>query len=317
MGDPERSGLGGGDRPRWRGYAQLTLIVVALAAAVYFAQGPKRTQQVVLPPQSVAEGPVKVQVVRPAATAVALPVALTGTVVAQSRVNVRSEAGGRIVWVSPEFRDGGTLAADEVIVRIDSQDAELRVEAAAAGVRIAEARLRMQEARADAARWLFGDGQPEVDGFDWVGRDDAVAATQAYVDQARIRLELALRELDKTSVSLPFPSRVITAGAEVGQLIGPLRAPLGVVYEVGALEVKALVHPRDLALLEPAIGRTARVETEVSTHVAVVTSVSSVVSSDSRMATLRLELQADATGELPMPGMFAEIEIVGPQRENV
>ena len=36
------------------------------------------------------------------------------------------------------------------------------------------------------------------------------------------------------------------------------------------------------------------------------------------MATLYLELQADAKRmRLPMPGMFAEIEIVGPLRDNV
>lgn len=304
------------DRPHWRGYAQVALILLVLAAAIYFGQAPRRSQQSVLPAHA-ADGPAVVQVVLPAATTVALPVALTGTVAARVRVNVRAEASGRIVWVSPKFRNGGTLAADEVIVRIDPQDAELRVEAAAAGVRRAEAGLRMQEARARAARRLLGDRQPDVDGFDWVGRDDAVAAAEAHVDQERTRLQLARRELDKTSVSLPFASHVITAGAEVGQFVGPLRAPLGVVYEVGALEVRALIHPRDLALLQPAVGRTARVETEGAVHAAAVSSVSSVVSQDSRMAALHLELLDDGTVELPMPGMFAEVEVVGPQRENV
>ena len=252
-------------RSRWRGYVQLALILLVLAAAIYFGQAPRRSQQSVLPPP-VADGPAAVQVVRPAATTVSLPVSMTGTVVAQVRVNVRAEASGRIVWVSPRFRDGGTLAADEVIVRVDPRDAELRVQAAAAGVRLAEAGLRMQEARASAARRLFGASQPDVDGFDWVGREDAVAAAEAHVDQARSLLELAQRELDKTSVSLPFASRVILAGAEVGQFIGPLRAPLGVVYQVGALEVKALIRPRDLALLQPAIGRAARVQTEGAVH---------------------------------------------------
>ena len=245
--------------------------------------------------------------------------ALTGTVVAQVRVNVRAETSGRIVWVSPQFRDGATLAADEVIVRIDREDAESRLQAAAAGVRRAEAGLRMQEARAGAARRLFGDRRPGVDDFDWIGRDEAVAAAEAQVEQARARLTLAQRALDKTEVSLPFASRVITAGAEVGQFIGPLRAPLGVVYQLGALEVRALIHPRDLALLQPAIGRTARVETEGAVHTAAVTGVSSVVSPDSRMATLHLELLEDdaAAMPLPLPGMFAEVEVVGPQRENV
>ena len=317
MSEPEASGTGSNaGRPRWRGYAQLALILLVLAAAIYFAQAPSRSQRTVLPRQA-AEGPVQVQVVRPAVTAVALPVALTGTVEAQVQVSVRAEASGRIVWVSPNFRDGGTLAADEVIVRIDPEDAALRVESAAAGVRAAEAMVRFQKARADAARRLFGAGQPDVDGFDWVGRDEAVAGAEARLDQARTALTLAERALDKTSVSLPFAGRVISAGAEVGQLVGPLRLPLGQVYRDGALEVAAQVHPRDLALLEPVIGRAAQVETEGAVRTAVVTRVSSLVDPNSRMATLHLELQADEAGALPMPGMFAEVEIVGPLRENV
>ena len=153
--------------------------------------------------------------------------------------------------------------------------------------------------------------------FDWVGRDEAVAGAEARLDQARAGLTLAERALDKTSVSLPFASRVIRAGAEVGQLVGPLRLPLGQVYRDGALEVAAQVHPRDLALLEPVIGRAAQVRTEGAVRTAVVTRVSSLVDPNSRMATLHLELAADAAGASPLPGMFAEIEIVGPQRENV
>jgi RND family efflux transporter MFP subunit len=303
-------------RPRWHGYAQLALILLAVAAAVYFAQAPRRSQQVVLLPEQTAAGPVPVQVVSPEVTAVALPVALTGAVWAQAQVRVRAEGTGRIVWVSPNFREGGTLAADEVIVRLDPEDVELRVQAAAASVRAAEAMVRFQKARADAGRRLFGSSAPDVDGFDWVGRDEAVAAMEARLDQARALLTLAERELDKTSVSLPFASHVITAVAEVGQLIGPLRTALGVVYRVGALEVAAQVHPRDLALLEPVIGRAAQVQTEGGSYTAVVARVSSVVDSDSRMATLHLELQADRADGLK-PGMFAEIEIAGALRENV
>ena len=313
--EPSESASNAG-RPRWRGYLQLALILLALAAAVYFAQAPSRSQRTVLPRQA-AERPVQVQVVRPTVTAVALPVALTGTVEAQVQVSVRAEASGRIVWVSPNFRDGGALAADEVIVRIDPEDAALRVAAAAAGVRAAEAMARFQKARADAARRLFGAGQPDVDDFDWVGREEAVAGAEARLEQARTALTLAERALDKTSVSLPFASRVIRAGAEVGQFVGPLLLPLGQVYQDGALEVAAQIHPRDLALLEPVIGRAAQVETGGAVHTAVVTRVSSLVDPNSRMATLHLELQADAAGALPLPGMFAEIEIVGPLRENV
>ena len=303
-------------RPRWRGYAQFALILLALAAAVYFAQAPSRSHRIVLPEQAAA-GPVPVQVVRPAVTAVALPVALTGTVRAQVQVGVQAEPAGRIVWVSPSFREGGTLAADEVIVRLDPEDAALRVQAAAASVRAAEAMVRLQKARADAARRLFGAGQPDVDGFDWVGRDEAVAAAEARLDRARTRLALAERALDKTSVSLPFASRVVSARAEVGLYVGQFHRPLGVVYQVGALEVTAQVHPRDLALLEPVIGRAAEVRTEGAVHTAVVTEVSSRVDSNSRMATLHLELRDDGADALPLPGMFAEIHVVGPLQENV
>jgi RND family efflux transporter MFP subunit len=306
----------GAQRPRWRGYAQLLLIVLALAAAVYFARAPNRTNTVVLPEQA-EEGPMEVAVVRPAVTAAELPVSLTGTVVAQVRVSVRAETSGRVVWVSPHFQAGGTLAAGDALVRIDPRDATLRVQAAAAGVRAAEAMLRLQEERAGVARRLFGDGDPHQDGFDWVGREEAVAAAEARVEQARTVLEQAQRELDKTTISLPFTSRVISAGVEVGQLVGPLHPLLGLVYQDGALEVGARIHPRDLALLQPAIGREARVEIEGTVHRATVTSVSAVVDPDSRMATLHLELQDGDAGERPLPGMFAEVSVAGPRRENV
>ena len=64
-------------------------------------------------------------VVQPVPTEQALTLELTGSVRMSEKATVTSEVTGRVAWVSPEFKNGGTLAAHESIVRIDSTEFEL------------------------------------------------------------------------------------------------------------------------------------------------------------------------------------------------
>ena len=104
-------------RPRWLGFAQLALIVLAIAVALYFARAPDRVERG--PISGAAQATPVVSVVKPAATAHTLTLKLTGTVTLERKTTVVSEVVGRVVWVSPKFSNGGSLAANEVFVRID------------------------------------------------------------------------------------------------------------------------------------------------------------------------------------------------------
>ena len=90
-----------------------------------------------------------VTVVKPVPTEQALTVELTGGVTLAGKTRIASEVGGRVVWISPEFRNGGSVAANEAFIRIDPTEYELGVEAAAMAVKEAEARVWVARARGE------------------------------------------------------------------------------------------------------------------------------------------------------------------------
>ena len=292
LNDPEDRSAG----PAWTGYAQLGVILVLIAIALYFARAPGRAGLDVAPGQVENESRPAVNVIRPEPTEQALTVKLTGTVKAYDQVAVRSEVAGRVTWVSPEFANGGSIAANETFVRIDPARYELEVEAAEMAVREAEARLSAQNTRRAEAR----------------------------LGVARAELKLAQLDLERTGISLPYNVRVVSSSVSVGELVGPVEgvdsraAVLGVVYQPGTLQVDAPVDPKVLAYLTPAVGRAARIHTRAEEYQARVERVSSVVVPQTRLASLFLKFVMDRPLEsLPLPGSFVEVEIDGPAYRDV
>ena len=261
--------------------------MILAAVALYFARAPDRVErQFAEDPATASDSPV-VNVIQPAPTAQALSLRLTGGVRLERKARVVSEVTGRVVWVSPKFSNGGSIAANEDILRIDPAEFQLRVEAAEAAV--AEAQSRSSSALA----------------------------------QARAILRLAQLELARTSISFPYDSRVLSTNVEVGELVGPADqvgrdASLGVIYRAEALQAEVPIELSDLESLDPAIGRTARLQIGSATYDAEVVRVSSAVAPKSRLATLFLQFSGDVpVSSLPLPGTFVVAEIMGPMQKNV
>ena len=252
----------------------------------------------------------------------ALTVDLTGSVRASEMARLKSEVAGRVVWVSPNFSNGGSIEADEPLVKVDPTEYELRVKAAEMAVEIAEARVRIERTRGEETARAFASKHPGSEVSDWVRRVPFIAKAEARLMKARTELALARLDLDRTSISLPYAGRVVTSRIGVGEFVGPeLAGPspfLGVVYRPESLEVEAPIEPKDLEYLSPAIGRTAQVHTRGGTYDAKIVRVSSVIAPQTRLATVFLQLSEDhALDSLPLPGTFAEIEIEGPSYEGV
>ena len=289
---------GRSERPRWVGFAQLALILLAIVVALYFARAPSRVERG--PIAGPAQAKPVVSIVKPAATEHLLTLNLTGAVTLERKTTVVAEVVGRVVWVSPNFSNGGSIAANEVFIRIDPTEYELEVQAARMAVREIEAFPEMANAVAGTR-----------------------AVLEAKLEQARTTLALAELRLARTEISLPYASRVISSDLEVGALVGPAddvgrQSKLGVVYRPSRLQVRVPIEPRDLATLAPAVGRTARVRTVAGTLDARVVRVSAVVAPRTRLAKIYLKFADDAApGTLPLPGSFARVEVVGPRRGNV
>ena len=293
-----------GVRPRWLGYVQLVLIVAAVAVALWFARAPERVQRGVASGLTDEKAKPAVSVIRPAPVTQSLTVELTGSVRMERRTRIASEVVGRVVFVSPKFASGGSIAANETFIRVDPAGFELAVEAAEQALREAEIRMEVERAR----------GEEDAKSFE---------LAEASAAKARIALEQARLQLERTSISLPYEVRVVRSDVAVGELVGPAElvgpsSRLGVVYPPGALEVDAPVETKDLEHLAPVIGRSAEIHAGGRTWPAEVVRVSSVVAPKTRLASLFLRFREGSSSDsLPLPGTFVEVAITGPSHENV
>ena len=307
----------------WRGYAQLALVAVALAMALYFARAPRFWQpsgEEAAP--DAGSAPPVVDVVVPAATTQALTVRLTGTVSVQETTSVESEVAGRVAWVSPAFTNGGSLAAGETMVRIDPAAFELAVEGAQAAVDAAAARVAIEVAQGlENVRALTLE-DPEAEPSAWMRRLPHLTLARAELRQAQAALGLAELRLARTEIALPYDVRVLAAGAAVGEWASPEdidpATPLGVVYRAGALQVQVPIEPGELAYLDPVLGRAVQVTGPLGSWSGEVTGVSSMVNPTSRLASVFVEFAADEILDaLPVPGTFVEVSIEGPAFADV
>jgi multidrug efflux pump subunit AcrA (membrane-fusion protein) len=293
-----------GGRPRWLGFVQLVLIVAAVAVALWFARAPERVQRGVVSDLTDEKARPAVSVVRPAPVAQSLTVELTGSVRMERRIRIASEVVGRVVFVSPDFANGGSIAANETFIRVDPAGYELEVEAAERAVREAEARVEMERARGEEGAKSF-------------------ELAEASTMKARTALAQARLQLRRTSISLPHDVRVVRSDVAVGELVGPAElvgpsSRLGVVFRSGALEVDAPISTRDLEYLAPAVGRPAEIRAGGRTWPAEIVRVSSVVSPKTRLASIFLRFGEGSPPEsLPRPGTFVEVAITGPTHDNV
>ena len=318
------SGSGAGrERPRWLGYVQLVLIVAAVAVALWFARAPDRVERAA--PTDLADEKAKpaVSVIRPAPVTQSLTVKLTGSVRMERRTRIASEVVGRVVFVSPKFANGGSIAANETFIRVDPAGFELEVEAAEQALREAEARVWRERARGEWDAKSFASQYPGEAVPDTVRRAPSIDLAEAALAKARTALKQARLELARTSISLPYEVRVVRSDVAVGELVGPAElvgpsSRLGVVYPPGALEVDAPVETRDLEHLAPVIGRSAEIHAGGRTWPAEVVRVSSVVAPKTRLASLFLRFKEGSPSDsLPVPGTFVAVVIAGPSHENV
>ena len=311
------------DRSKWMGYAQAILILAAIGIALYFAQAPKRMERDPISDVKLDQAKPTVSVVQPVPTEQALRVDLTGGVTLRETVKVMSEIGGRVVWVSSSFRNGGSIAANETFIRVDPVEYELELEAAAAEVAKADARVQIEKARAEESLDSFVRENPGAEIPEWIHRAPQIAHSEAGLMKTRAEMKRAQLRLDRTEIFLPFDVRVATADVDVGQLVGPAElvgraTSMGSVYRTDAVQVRAPIEQDSLANLAPVIGRSATIRTASGTFDAVVERTSAVIGPKSRLAALFLKFADHHPAEtLPVPGSFVEVSIAGPAYDDV
>ena len=164
-----------------------------------------------------------------------------GTVRPLREINLVPQVGGKVVFVSPSLVNGGVFKKDDLLLRIDPEDYQLAVTLAKAKVKDAESRLQVAEEEAAAAseewRLLYGGSSNENSKPPpLVAKEPQLAAAKAELEADEADLRMALLNLERTELKVPFDGRVGEEKVDVGQYVSPGQN-LGILYSTEAAEI--------------------------------------------------------------------------------
>ncbi len=178
---------------------------------------------------------------------VQLTVNVQGEAGPQIEIDLVPQVGGKIVYVSPNFIDGGIFKKGETLIRIDPADFNISIARAQSAVAQAEQVLGREKAEGDIARRDYeelGTGTPS----DLALRIPQQQQAQAALDAARAELDGARLQLARTSVRAPFAGRVRSKSSDVGQFVAP-GSRLGRIFSTDITEVRLALTDTDLSKL--------------------------------------------------------------------
>ena len=302
---------------RWQdrliGLGQIGLIVVVIAVAIGINLLLSRSAS---GPGFVAQGrpDVAVEIVRPTVGSAPIVIEETGTVQVRAYVNLSPQVGGRVVEVSDNLAAGGTFNAGDVLFRIDPADYEFAWQQARANVLSAESALELELAEAETAmrEWELVNPGEEIPAL--VARTPQIQQARAALASAEALLRDAETNLSRVDYSLPFEGRVVATSVVEGQTLAANQS-YGQVYRLSALEVSVPLSVESLALLEPAVGRTARISIGNAGQIVEGQVVRQEAELDAQTRFATLIIGFDNTHAL-LPGAFVAAEIAGGMAER-
>ena len=252
----------------------------------------------------------------------------------QTEIDLVPEIGGKIVYVSPNFIEGGLFRKGETLIRIEDADFKVDVIRAEAGVAQAEQVLVREIAEGEIARQDYaelGRGEPS----DLALRIPQRQQAEASLLSAKAELESMKLQLTRTEVKAPFSGRVRSKSSDLGQYVTPGRT-LGRVFSTDIVEVRLPLTDSDLAKLDlplafvtkdranaPRVALSATIAGQTREWDGRIMRTDSVYDTQTR-ALFAIAEVADpygsgaAEGGFPLaPGLFVNAELTGKKFDNV
>ena len=149
-----------------------------------------------------------------------LNIASQAVVSSRREVQLASEVAGKVIEVSPQWKRGGLVKPDEILIRLDSADytaARARMESMLAQ---AQENLALESAQAEMAirEW---QRVSKDDPSPLTRRDPQINRARALVSSAQADLEKAKRDEERTILRAPFAGRVRQSNVELGSYLTP------------------------------------------------------------------------------------------------
>lgn len=172
-----------------------------------------------------------------------------GRVQAKTQTTLIPLVNGQIVWVSPNFVQGGFYRKGEALLRIEQADYLVEVEVAKAKVASAELSLYEEQARSEQAKRDWEKNRKPELATDLALRKPQLKSAQAALDTARAQLKHAELNLQRTVIRAPYDGRVLNIFVDQGSVVGT-GTVLAQLYSSDRVEVSLPLSSKDLPFVE-------------------------------------------------------------------
>ncbi len=166
------------------------------------------------------------------------PVEIVGTGQVQSSrtQSIKSEANGRVTWLSDQFYPGAHLKKGTVIAKINTDDYALKLSNAKIQLRQKEVSLMVEEAKGRAAQTELDVMQNSMSGTTLSDEETAIIRRQPQLQNAIADVELAKNavkqaqlDYDRSIVKCPFDAVIQSTGVSIGDYISGSTAMASIV----------------------------------------------------------------------------------------
>lgn len=233
-----------------------------------------------------------------------LTVTTQGEARPRTEIDLVPEVGGKIVYVSPNFIEGGIIRKGETLLRIEDADYKVAVIRAQASVAQAEQVLVREQAEGAIAKRDYeelGRGEASPLALRLPQQAQAKAALQA----AQAEVEAAELQLTRTSVRAPFSGRVKTKSSDLGQFVSPGRT-LGRIFSTDVVQVRLPLTDADMSKLDIPVAYVAKNRADAPS-----VNLSATIAGETRNWTGKI-MRTDSTYDTQTRALFAFAEVFDP-----
>ncbi|MGV8832471.1 MAG: efflux RND transporter periplasmic adaptor subunit [Devosia sp.] len=219
------------------------------------------------PPGMGSMGPAEVGVVTLQPESAPITTVLPGRVIASATADVRPQVGGIVTEVL--IKEGQSIAAGDIIAKVDSSTYEADVAVAEASLASAQAQQPPAQAKVDRYVALVESGGISQAELDTAQLD--LAQAKASVASAEAQLKVANLTLERSTVTAPISGIVGAINVQVGSLLtGNQADPLTTIRQIDPVDVSLVESSSNLLTSRQAIGGgEPAADGSVSPHVAV------------------------------------------------
>jgi len=198
--------------------AAIVILMVSGAVATYMMKNrPRPERRKPVPSAQI------VTVRELAVTSQQVVVPVMGSVVPAAEIDLKSRVVGEVLWVHPEFVEGGIVKKGQTLLRIDPTEYELALIRKKAVLEGAILDLKTEEGRQSIAKseWeILGLEEKATDmDRELALRQPQLAANRANLEAARAEVKQAELDLVRTAIKAPFNAVIRSADVNVGAQI--------------------------------------------------------------------------------------------------